>query len=426
MQFVAILVLALAVVALTTRVLALRRRLADAEARALRRNGDFLIRALSHELRTPLTALIGFAEVARQPGLEEERRAACLAKAIDSAQRLVHQVHDVFDLARLQDGELVAHEIDCRLDDVLDEALAGIRAEVDRKGLLLAVRVDDAVPQQVRLDPTRTAQTLRLLLGNAVKFTRRGHVGLRVEMRGRLLSFEVRDTGPGVPAKAHSGLFQVGRAGDQGPARPQGGSGLGLSLAARLATALGGALHLESGTAPGARFRLELPYVAAATTPEPAARAPARADRGAAAPARPKPRFVGRVLIVDDARDNQVLIRHVLGDFGLEADIAENGQIALRALDGRSYDLVLMDMQMPVLDGYATAAELRRRGDPVPIVALTAHAFAGERERCLETGCDEFLTKPIDRRRLGELLSRFLPAAPAAERAAEPAGRDAT
>jgi CheY-like chemotaxis protein len=132
------------------------------------------------------------------------------------------------------------------------------------------------------------------------------------------------------------------------------------------------------------------------------------------------------VLVVDDARDNQVLIRHVLGDFGLEADIAENGQIALRALEGRSYDLVLMDMQMPVLDGYATAAELRRRGDPVPIVALTAHAFAGERERCLETGCDEFLTKPIDRRRLGELLSRFLPAAPAAERAPEPAGRDAT
>ncbi|MEO0477853.1 MAG: response regulator [Planctomycetota bacterium] len=398
----------------------LRQAQRESEATA-RQSLDRLLSNAAHELRTPLTALLGLTEVAEQPSLEPERRQECLRRALAQGRHLLELINDVFDYARMSEGRLTLHAVDVDLQGVLNEVEATVRAEADRKGLLLAIYAENEVPARVCVDPDRLRQVLRVLLQNAVKFTRRGHIGLTVGMvDDRALRFRVHDTGPGMSNEERRDAFIAFERGDLSPTRRHGGLGLGLALAAGAVKELSGQIQCDPHPGGGSQFTVLVP-VQPARGPSPEVFTqlglPREDEIAIAAKSKPakRPKFRGQVLLVDDSRDNQLLIRTVLKQFGLESETAENGRIALRALEKQNYDLVLMDMQMPVLDGYSATNELRERGDETPVVALTAHALSGDREKCLDSGCDDFLTKPLDRQQLTRVLARYL------EKAEQPA-----
>ncbi|MBK8980115.1 MAG: response regulator [Planctomycetes bacterium] len=393
---------------------------------------DALLSNLAHELRTPLTALLGYAEIAAQPALPEERRRECLAHVQRGGATLLRLVNDLFDYARLRQGRLGVRGVDCAPRDLVRELDEQVRDSAERKGLLFVVEVDPQVPARVHVDPRRFGQVAHALLDNAVRYTQRGHVRLRLAAERSVLLVDVQDTGPGLTPELQRELFGHLRRGDSSHSRRHGGIGLGLTLAGGIARCLGGRIDVETRPGEGSRFCARLPF-APASTPEPtillagpdrgepprgaASRGNAARERADAGPPARPPALRGRVLVVDDGRDNQLLIRHVLRRLGVDSDVAENGLVALRALETARYDAVLMDMQMPVMDGYAATRELRARGDSTPIIALTAHALDGDREKCLESGCDEFLTKPLDHRALAATLGRYLVAAPETPRA---------
>ncbi|MFZ4575449.1 MAG: ATP-binding protein, partial [Phycisphaerales bacterium] len=269
----------------------------------------------------------------------------------------------------------------------------------------LDINLATAIPTRIMSDPTRLRQILMNLAGNAAKFTEQGRVCITVACSngasGSRLIFEVDDTGPGMSNEQAQKLFEPFTQADTSVTRKFGGTGLGLTICRRLAGLLGGEVTLVA-TQPGkgSTFRLELPLM-------PVKAAEMTTVIGGSDPATPSvsktPSMLhGRLLLAEDGPENQRLIAHHLRKAGAEVDIAENGKVGLHMLDaaaqdGRPYDLLLTDMQMPVMDGYALARALRESGSAIAIVALTAHAMAEDRARCLESGCDDYATKPIDR-----------------------------
>ena len=377
---------------------------------------DAVLTMIAHELRTPLTAMLGYAEIAGQPSLDAEHRKRCLDRVLGQGRHLLRLLNDVFDFVRLREGRLQAHQIDVEIAALVRDLERDVRPAAEAKGLLLDIRVEPGVPSRLAIDPDRVLQITRTLLHNGVKFTRRGNVSAAFGLVGDgRLRITVSDTGPGIRSEVQASLFARLGAGDRSHRRRHAGVGLGLALVGRLVELLGGMARVDSNAGSGTRIEVDLPFRPAGVRDPMLAPSPPPADRNAPAlagsdPAANQVRFDGQVLLVDDSRDNQVLIRHVLRRFGLHADVAENGRVALRALDRSRYDLVLMDMQMPVLDGYAATRQLRARGDETPVVALTAHALSGDREKCLASGCDDFLTKPLDRAALEGVLERYLAA----------------
>jgi CheY-like chemotaxis protein/anti-sigma regulatory factor (Ser/Thr protein kinase) len=292
------------------------------------------------------------------------------------------------------------------LRDVHEWALPRARA----KGLELAL----SIPKQLRVlnsDPTRLRQILFNLTDNALKFTERGRVELRAREDAsapeRRLTIEVCDTGIGLTPEQCVRIFESFTQADESTTRRFGGTGLGLAISRNLAHLLGGELTVESTLGSGSLFRLELPIDETARTR--ASEAPAAVSASAPLP------MHGRVLLAEDGADNRRLIVRLLEKSGMEVGVAENGRVALEVglsawREGEPYDLILMDMQMPEMDGYQATALLRAAGYPGPIVALTAHALATDRERCLAAGCDEYASKPIRSDALRALLARFVKA----------------
>jgi CheY-like chemotaxis protein len=256
----------------------------------------------------------------------------------------------------------------------------------------------------------RLRQILVNLVGNAIKFTEAGGVRIDASWDGARICFEVVDTGTGMTREQVSRLFQPFVQADVSTARKFGGTGLGLTISRRLAEMLGGTITVESGAGQGSTFQVNIPAecdddALVRTEADFARHRTASAHDTAVAALGARPLAGLRVLLAEDGPDNQRLISFVVRKAGGEVDVAENGRLAVdrievAAAEGRPYDLVLMDMQMPELDGYGATRELRDRGHRLPVVALTAHAMDGEREKCLEAGCDEFATKPLDRAKL--------------------------
>jgi CheY-like chemotaxis protein len=266
-------------------------------------------------------------------------------------------------------------------------------------------------------DPTRVRQILINLVGNGIKFTDLGSVRLRASLReaspgNTRIVFEVIDTGIGISATDRAKLFHPFRQADGSTTRRYGGSGLGLTISKHLCELMDGSIELESDPGRGTTFRVTLPTgpLAGVERVHPASEGPDAPSE----PVRRTPRLEGRVLLVEDGRDNQLLVRRLLAKAGIDAEVCENGQQAVEVVlaaraDGVPFDLILMDMQMPIMDGYTATRLLRSRGHTGPIVALTAHAMDTERARCIACGCDDFATKPIDRASFFALLSRHLP-----------------
>ncbi|MBI1336915.1 MAG: response regulator [Phycisphaera sp.] len=393
---------------------------------------------MSHEIRTPMTAIMGFADLLLKPGFGQSDRHNFARTIQRNSQHLLSLVNDILDISKIEAGQLTIESIECDLVEVVDDAAALASVSATRKDISLGVEFMSAVPKTVRTDPTRLKQVLTNLLSNAVKFTSVGgvrlviradeaHVGQSVNVR-----FEVADTGIGMTPEQIAKLFKPFTQADSSTTRRFGGTGLGLSISKRLAQMLGGDITVQSTPDIGSSFILNLPLVSlsepiqvdnyqhhipTATTPDDT-EAPAEhadADTGspvptsASKPAVQTPDNTCRVLLADDGADNRMLVSVLLKSLGVSVLAVENGQLAVDAFikareDGQPFDLVLLDMQMPILDGYGAATKLRELGVTTPIHALTANTGPEAENACIQAGCDGFLTKPIQPNRLAKII----------------------
>ncbi len=377
--------------------------LVDAKERAeaaSRTKTEFLAN-VSHEIRTPMTAVLGYTDLLLSGSGEDPERELWAAAVRRNGAELLGLIDGILDLSRLEADRLEIQRQACDLRALIEPVASAARDAARVKGLDFGLEVAAACPEAVETDPARLRQILSNLLSNAVKFTSRGAIGLRVSRAASgasQLLFEVTDSGLGISAQDLERIFTAFGQVDTSHTRRFGGAGLGLAISQRLARLLGGTLGVTSEPGRGSVFRLEIeaPTAEAAIAPAPAVQPDRRA----------------RVLLAEDGPDNQRLIRTLLrprADVALAENGAEALVQALAARDsGEPYDLILMDMQMPVMDGYEATLRLRESGYTAPIVALTAHAMSGDRERCLAAGCDEYLTKPVDRARLFDCLARFM------------------
>ena len=387
---------------------------------ASRLKSEFLAHT-SHEIRTPMTALVGYTELLGDPDLSPAERAEGLATVRRNGEHLMTIVNDILDLSKIESGRMTIERMACSPFALVAEVAAVLRPRAAHDGLDVEVGYRSPLPETIETDPTRLRQILLNLVGNAIKFTPRGSVRLEVgPVEDTRLCFEVIDTGIGLDAEQQARLFTAFSQADASTTRRFGGTGLGLAISKRLAGMLGGDLRVRSVPGEGSTFTLTIDVgsLAGVRLLDRPPDVPAAAERREPSAHAPQA-LRGRILLAEDGLDARRLLARHLRAAGAEVETAENGlvacELALRAAEaGTPYDLILMDMQMPELDGYAAAARLRAAGYRGPIVALTAHAMEDERARCLGAGCDGFAAKPILRRTLIEVARAYLAPAGAA------------
>ena len=383
-----------------------------AAEQASRTKSDFLAN-MSHEIRTPMTAILGFTELVADPELPAAERLAFARTIRRNGEHLLGLINDILDISKIEAGSMTLETIPTSPLAVLEEVLSFCRPKVLEKKLWLREEVDYPIPATMLSDPLRLRQILINLVSNAVKFTEQGGVTIGMHCRDNNVHFAVTDTGIGMTDKQRGKLFKPFTQADETMSRRFGGTGLGLAITHRLVTMMSGAVHVVSEPGKGTTFRVEIPVGIA--NPEMLGRPERRVD--AMELVRPGQGMLNgrRVLLVEDGTDNQRLISFYLSKAGAEVEIADNGQEGVQEVEASlqsalPFDVILMDMQMPVMDGYEAARQIRNLAVETPIVALTAHAMAGDRERCLAAGCDEYLTKPVDRAKLIALIRGLIDA----------------
>jgi TMAO reductase system sensor TorS len=393
----------------------------DAAERASSAKSEFLAR-MSHEIRTPMNGVMGMSELLQ--GTELSARQRRLAETITrSAVGLLEIINDILDFSKIEAGKLELEHIEFALREIIEETIEILVLRARAKGLELRCEIDPSVPAAVRGDPVRLRQVLINLAGNAIKFTEAGEVVVRVAALAAdgSLRFEVSDTGIGIAAEAQSQIFSAFTQADSFTTRKYGGTGLGLAICRQLVALMGGVIGVTSEQNRGSTFWFEIrmePVAAPAVLAVPAVR-PAVAHLPAAAAATGVPSATGSVgpliLVVEDNAVNREVAAGMLENLGYRSEAAVNGLLALEAVAETTYAAVLMDCQMPVMDGLTATQEIRRReagsGGRMPIIALTANAMEANRERCLAAGMDDFLPKPFTQVQLAAVLGRWAPAA---------------
>jgi signal transduction histidine kinase/CheY-like chemotaxis protein/HPt (histidine-containing phosphotransfer) domain-containing protein len=390
---------------------------AKAEAVAAGRAKSQFLANMSHEIRTPLTALIGFADLLAAPAVSESERLNYAMIIRRNGDHLLSVINDILDLSKIEAGKLTIEHIECSPVQILSEVASFMRVRAIEANLDFSVDLETPVPALIRSDPTRLRQSLLNLVSNAIKFTERGSVRVLGSFDAAStpprLAIRVEDTGMGMGSAQIAKLFQPFEQVDASMTRRFGGTGLGLAICKRIAVALGGDVEVTSVVGRGSTFTLTAEAEVPRGTPMIERLHDAPSSQASPGPSRTLD-LVGNVLLAEDGPDNQVLVTTLLRKHGLTVTVVANGQLAVEAALGahRShapYDLILMDMQMPVMDGYQAVTRLRHEGYRAPIVALTAHAMDGERERCLAAGCDGYIRKPIDRAELVACLAKLVP-----------------
>jgi two-component system, sensor histidine kinase and response regulator len=370
---------------------------------------------MSHEIRTPLNGILGFADVLLKLGPEasEAERREYLETINHSGRHLLDLISDVLDVSKIESGQMEVEKVRCAPHEVIAQAISILRVRAQEKGISLEYTWKGPVPETIATDPSRFRQLLMNLIGNAIKFTEQGGVEvvakLQAEANPSQIAIDVVDTGIGLAPESMERIFEPFIQADQSITRRFGGTGLGLTISRQIAELLGGELSVRSELGRGSTFRatvatgsladvrlLEGPFADLAASTSVKKHDPMR-------PLPPAP-----ILLVEDGATNRKLISLILRRAGANVTTAENGQIGLDLAAKHTFDLILMDMQMPVMDGYMAATQLRRRGVTTPIIALTAHSLKGDEERCREAGCSGYLSKPIDSDRLLRIVGDAL------------------
>ncbi|HTS52723.1 MAG TPA: ATP-binding protein [Burkholderiales bacterium] len=384
----------------------------EAEA-ANRAKSDFLAN-MSHEIRTPMNAILGFTDLLRRGYHKSDAEMRKHLNTIHSSgKHLLELINDILDLAKVESGRLELERVSCAPHTIIRDVVEILSVRAEEKGIWLRFECAGRVPEAVLTDPSRVRQIVTNLVGNAIKFTDSGGVkvvlGLRADRGPPVLTIEVIDTGIGIPADRVEAVFEPFTQAESSTARRFGGTGLGLTISRRFARGLGGDIVAHSEVGKGSVFVVTLdpgslsgvgllsPEEAAARTVE------AAPEQGTAWEFPP-----ASVLVVDDGEANRELVRLVLEEVGLRVSGAENGRVGADMALQESYDVILMDMQMPVMDGFAATRLLRQSGVKIPIIALTANAMKGFEQEVLEAGCSGYLTKPVDIDGLVQTLATLL------------------
>lgn len=358
---------------------------------------------MSHEIRTPLNAILGFSELLQDKNISDQEKQRFVAIIKRTGASLTTIINDILDVAKVEAEQVEIEIVPFSLFQLVSDLQAMLRLRCEEKNIQLSFERLGEISEHILSDPIRLRQILANVVGNSIKFTDRGAVEVTYFVRDQQLHFIVKDTGNGIPPEQAEQLFRPFSQGDSSVRKKYGGTGLGLVIAKRLSQLLGGDVSLiRSEHKKGSTFGVQIEY-------QPTEKDKVRPISAVVPKDKEEVSFEGKnILVVEDSLDNQTIAQYFLTKSGAQVDFANNGAEGVQKALNNSYDVILMDIQMPVMDGYTATAELRRHGVKIPIIALTGYAMKEDQDKCIKAGCDEYLSKPYDRAKLINSLVKYL------------------